>query len=121
MEDPDFLVYGIDPSVPPLIREAAEKVDKAILQTIGTIGVYTDFGGRLFGLIRLLGSEAVRGRGEISVYRGGTPVSEMMMLTVERLRTFILGTGLVTVSEFEDYMTFYHDPDCTFRVLISGG
>ena len=46
--------------------------------------------------------------------------SEMMMLTVERLRTPILGTGLVKESEFEEYMTFYHDPDCTFRFLISG-
>ena len=58
-----------------------------MFQAIDIIGIDTNFGGRLFGLIRLLGFEAVRGRGEVSVYRGGTPVSEMMMLTVEHLGT----------------------------------
>lgn len=120
VEDPDFLIYGIDPSVPTPMREAAEKVDKTMLQAIDIIGIDTNFGGRLFGLICSLGFEAVQGRGEVSVYRGGTLVSEMMMLTVERLRTPILGTGLVTEGEFEEYMTFCHDPDCTFRFLISG-
>ena len=119
VEDPHFLIYGIDPSVPTPMREAAGNVDKAMLQAIEIIGIDTNFGGRLFGLICSLVFEAVQGRGEVSVYRGGTPVSEMMMLTVERLRTSILGIGLVMEGEFEEYMTFYHDPDCTFRFLIS--
>ena len=120
VEDPDFLIYGIDPSVPTQIREVAEKVEKAMLQAIDIIGLDTNFGDRLFGLIGSLGFEAVQGRGEVSVYRGGTPFSEAMMLTMVRLRTPILGTGLVTESEFEECMTFYHDPDCAFRFLMSG-
>ena len=47
VEDPDFLIYGIDPSVPTPMREAAEKVDKAMLQAIDIIGIDTNFGGRL--------------------------------------------------------------------------
>ena len=120
VEDPDFLIYGIDPSVSPPMSELAKKVDQAMLQAIDLIGLDTHFGGRLFGLIRSIGFESVQGRGEVSVYLGGAPVSELMKLTVERLRTPILATGLVTETEFEDYLTFYDNPDCAFRILMSG-
>ena len=120
VEDPDFLIYGIDPSVSPPMSELARKVDQALLQAIDLIGIDTHFGERIFGLIRSLGFESVQGRGEVSVYLGGAPVSEVMKLTVERLRTPILATGLVTETELEDCLTFYNNPDCAFRTLISG-
>ena len=100
--------------------ELARKVDQAMLQAIDLIELDTHFGGRLFGLIRSLGFESVQGRGEVSVYLGGAPVSELMKLTVERLRTPILATGLVTETEFEDRLTLYDNPDCAFRILMSG-
>ena len=120
LEDPDFLIYGVDPSVSPPMSELARKVDQAMLQAIDLIGIDTHFGGRLFGLIRSTGFESVKGRGEVSVYLGGAPVSELMKLTVERLRTPILATELVTETEFEECLTFYDNPDCAFRILMSG-
>ena len=118
VEEPDFVVYGVDPSVPSPMRDAAKEVDDAILQVLKSVGGDAYFGGRIFGLLRSIGLDSVQGRGEVSVCQGGTNRIEFIKLTAQRLRPAILASGHVTEAEFDEALSLYDDPNYASRVLI---
>ena len=118
VEEPDCIVFGVDPSVPPPMRVVAKKVDEAIIQVLENVGADAYFGGRIFGLLRSIGLESVQGRGEVSVCQGGTTSVEFFKLTAERLRPAILASGHVTEADFDAYLTSYDDPDYALRILM---
>ena len=118
VEEPDFVVFGVDPSVPSPMRDAAKKVDDAILQMLKSVGADAYFGGRIFGLLRSIGLDSVQGRGEVSVCQGGTNRIEFLKLTAQRLRPAILASGHVTEADFDGALSLYDDPNYASRVLM---
>ena len=118
VEEPDCIIFGVDPSVPPPMRDVAKKVDDSIIQVLENVGADAYFGGRIFGLLRSFGLDSVQGRGEVSVCQGGTASIEFFKLTAQRLRPAILASGHVTEANFEAYLTFYDDADYALRILM---
>ena len=118
VEEPDFIVFGVDPSVHAPMRDVAEKVDREIIRVLENVGADLYLGGRLFGLLRSMGFESVQGRGEVSVCQGGTVGIGFFKLTAERLRPLILASGHISEANFEEAINLYDDPDYAIRILI---
>ena len=118
VEEPDCIIFGVDPSVPSAMAEVAKKVDDAIIQVLENVGADAYFGGRIFGLLRSIGLDSVQGRGEVSVCQGGSASVEFFKLTAQRLRPAILASGDVTEADFDRYLTFYDDPNYALRILM---
>lgn len=118
VEEPDFIVFGVDPSVPAPMRDVAKKVDREILRVMENVGADVYLGGRLFGLLRSMGFESVQGRGEVSVCQGGSVGIDFFKLTAERLRPHILASGQISESDFEEAINLYDDPNYAIRVLV---
>ena len=119
VEEPDCIIFGVDPSVPPPMRDVAKKVDDAIVQVLENVGADAYFGGRIFGLLRSTGFESVQGRGEVAVCQGGTNSIEFFKLTAHRLRPAILASGHVTEMELEETLTLYDDAKYALRILMA--
>jgi len=119
VEEPDCVIFGADPSVPPPMVDAANKVDDVMIKVLESVGADAYFGGRIFGLLRSMGLESVQGRGEVSVCQGGTNSIEFFKLTARRLRPAILASGHFTESQFDAYLTFYDDPNYALRILMA--
>lgn len=111
LEEPDF--SAAEALVGPAhLRQAFERVKRAVRETFSARGMDYAFGRTLPGLVAERLSNLVSLEYDCSVQRGGSGLAEMMRVSTLALQQKYLATGRVTSADIAAYAEFASMPGC---------
>jgi SAM-dependent methyltransferase len=122
LEEPDFSA-AVAWVAPERLKAALDNVTRGNRALFAVRGMDYAFGRSLPALLATSGANLVQLENDGPVQRGGSPLSEMMRLSVLALATKYVATGCVTEADLADYAALSTDPSCwttyytTVRVL----
>jgi predicted O-methyltransferase YrrM len=109
LEDYDFSTAVSHPEIP-----EATKALAAVLEFMSRAGFDPAYGRKLSDELTDVGLEGVEAEGRLRVYRGGSPGTAFMRLSLESLRGAIVEAGLISDGEVERMLAHVDDPAVTF-------
>lgn len=116
LEEPDMSTDGPDSGAPEPMRTLYEKVMGSIFAFLRREELDPFLGGRLFGMMRLLGLEAMGGEGRLRLFRGGDEaLRSPHMMAFAQLRQAVVEAGGVTGGEYDDFLALASRPDFSWR------
>jgi len=107
-EEPDYASWVIDPSCTGAAIWA--KGWAAVRQVLSTAGFDFRYGRRVYSDVCAAGLVDVEAEGQVWTMRAGAPVTRFYRVTFTQLAERIVGAGLLTVHEMEQYLALYDDP-----------
>ena len=100
-------------AVPVSERGAREHIhsQSVRLRQFEAAGIPADYGRHLPRLIREAGLIEVGNEGRVFVMEGGSPGARWFQLSMEQLRSHLVGPGKLTEAEIDLMLAFFADPD----------
>lgn len=109
LEDYSFEAAGVNPE-----SELFERVTDAVLGFMEKAGFDGEYGRKLVHELEDVGLEAVEASGRARVYRGGTPGTAFIRLSLESLRGALIEAGRLTEDDVEAALAAIDDPANVF-------
>ncbi|MQA72745.1 MAG: methyltransferase domain-containing protein [Solirubrobacterales bacterium] len=109
VEDYDWAAAGLHPDD----GDTQRVIDRA-LDLMSRSGFDPQCGRKLVPELERAGLEEVSADGRLRVYRGGSPATAFVRLSLEALTPSLLDSGAVTLSELEHALATIDDPDTVF-------
>jgi SAM-dependent methyltransferase len=109
LEDYSFEAAGVNPE-----NELLERVTDAVLGFMSRAGFDPECGRKLVHELEGMGLEDVDADGRARVYRGGSPGTAFMRLSLESLREPLVEEGLLTDGDIEAALAAANDPANVF-------
>ena len=121
LEEPDSSFDAPDLASPKASQALYRRVTDAIYRFVRDRGVDPTFGGGLYGRLRALGLQELRGEGRLHFFRGGAEPRSPHMPAFAEIRDLVVGQGRVSAEEYDDFLALAEDPEFTWRepMLIS--
>jgi predicted O-methyltransferase YrrM len=109
LEDYSFAAVAVDPP-----DELFERVTAAVLDFMSQAGFDPEYGPKLVRELEAVGLEAVEAAGRSRVYRGGSPGTAFMRLSLDSLRDALVAAGALTADEIDQTLARVDDPETVF-------
>jgi SAM-dependent methyltransferase len=110
-EEPDFATFVPDPAVGDAVAALFMRGWAAADQVASAAGGNTLYGRRLYGDLRAMGLRDVDATGSVPILHGGTLGGQFWRLTYTQYRERMVGTGLITEDEIEQFLALFDDPE----------
>jgi SAM-dependent methyltransferase len=115
VEEPDSTTDEPDPSSPAASRELYRRVTGAVYRFVQEYGVDPCFGRGLGTRLSSLGFEEVNVSRRQHRFRGASEPRSAHMPALRELRGPIVSRGLVTATEYDDFLDLENDPTFSWR------
>jgi hypothetical protein len=102
VEEGDMASWLPDPRTPGAALYA--KGTAAVIQLVSLAGADFYYGRRLYGDVRAAGLVEVDAAGQVQMIRAGTASARVWQLTMAQLRDRIVGRGLLTEEELDQWV-----------------
>jgi SAM-dependent methyltransferase len=109
LEDYSFAAAGVDPP-----NELFERITEVVIEFMSRAGFDSEYGRKLVHELEAVGLQDVDARGRARVYRGGTPGTAFIRLSLEALRDRIVAAGQLADEEIEEGLAAVDDPGNVF-------
>ena len=109
LEDYSFAAVAVDPP-----DERFERVTAAVLDFMSQAGFDPEYGPKLVHELEAVGLEAVEAAGRSRVYRGGSPGTAFMRLSLDSLRDALVAAGALTADDVDQALARVDDPETVF-------
>jgi SAM-dependent methyltransferase len=109
LEDYSFAAAGVHPE-----NELMQRVTDAVLAFMSQAGFDPEYGRKLVHELESVGLTDVGADGRARVYRGGSPGTAFMRLSLESLRTALVEAGALAETDVEQAFVAVDDPSNVF-------
>jgi SAM-dependent methyltransferase len=107
-EESDFASWVLDPASPG--ADLWAKGWAAVQQVMAAAGYDFQYGRRLYGDLRRAGLVDIATEGRVFMMPAGSLLARFTQVSVSQLRERIVGAGLLTEHELEQFLALYDDP-----------
>lgn len=115
LEEPDATYDAPDLAAPEASGALYRRVTAAIYDFVCERKVDPYFGRELYGRVKELGFEAVRGEGRLHLFRGGGEPSSPHMPAFAELEDQVVAEGRVSGEEYNAFLALADDPEFLWR------